>query len=87
MPTYDYRCEANGKVIEVKHSISQELHTWEELCSLAGIDAGDTPRNSPVKRLATGGNVVKKSSLGSAPPCASGPSESASARSGLVGEP
>ena len=73
MPTYDYRCEANGKILEVKHSINQELHTWDELCALAGIDAGDTPLNSPVKRLPTGGNIVKKSSLGSAPPCSSGP--------------
>lgn len=73
MPTYDYRCEANGKVLEVKHAMSMEIHNWGELCDLAGIEPGDTPATAPVKRLPTGGNVVSKSSLGSAPPCASGP--------------
>ena len=73
MPTYDYRCDANGRIVEVKHAMSHQLSTWQELCELAGIDAGDTPAQSPVNRLPTGGNVVTKSSLGSAPPCASGP--------------
>jgi len=73
MPTYDYRCDANGKVLEVKHSMNSEINNWGELCALAGIDVGDTPADSPVKRLPTGGNVISKSSLGSAPPCASGP--------------
>lgn len=73
MPTYDYVCEANGQVVEVRHRMSESLSTWGELCKTAGIDAGDTPVASPVKRLATGGQVVKSSSLGeSAPPCASG---------------
>jgi hypothetical protein len=75
MPTYDYRCEANGLTVEVKHRISEEVFTWGELCKLAGIEAGDTAANSPVKRLATGGQVVKSSNLGSsgAPSCNSGP--------------
>ena len=73
MPTYDYRCDVNGKIVEVKHAMSHQVTDWQELCELAGIDAGDTPGESPVKRLPTGGNVVTKSSLGSAPPCASGP--------------
>ena len=73
MPSYDYVCEANGRVVEVRHRMSETLSTWGELCDTAGIDAGDTPVTSPVKRLATGGQVVRSSSLGeSAPPCASG---------------
>jgi hypothetical protein len=74
MPTYDYLCEANGRVIEVKHPMSQRLTTWGELCALAGRALGDTLADSPVQRLATGGQVVKSGSLGdAAPPCASGP--------------
>ncbi|WP_455212275.1 hypothetical protein [Kaarinaea lacus] len=75
MPTYDYRCEANGLTVEVNHRMSMEVHTWGQLCELAGIDAGDTQADAPVRRLATGGQVVKSSSLGdtSAPACSSGP--------------
>ena len=73
MPTYDYICEANGQVIEVRHRMSETLSTWEQLCETAGIDIGDTPADAPVARLATGGQVVRSSSLGeSAPPCATG---------------
>ncbi|GAB6039537.1 FmdB family zinc ribbon protein [Endothiovibrio diazotrophicus] len=74
MPTYDYRCEANGRVVEVIHRMSEEMKSWGELCARAGIDPGDTPADSPVQRLATGGNVVQASSLGGGnlPPCSSG---------------
>ncbi|HHO67554.1 MAG TPA: zinc ribbon domain-containing protein [Gammaproteobacteria bacterium] len=73
MPTYDYVCEANGRVVEVKHRMSETLSTWGELCQRAGVDCGDTPADAPVQRLATGGQVVSSSSLGdSAPPCAAG---------------
>ena len=65
MPSYDYLCEANGQVLEVKHSMSEAVKTWGELCERAGIDCGDTPAESPVNKLATGGQVVKRSSLGS----------------------
>ena len=58
MPTYDYRCEANGRVVEVNHRMSESLSTWGELCAAAGIAADDTAPDSPVKRLATGGNIL-----------------------------
>jgi hypothetical protein len=73
MPTYDYLCDSNGRVVEVNHRMSEALSTWGDLCEQAGVEAGDTPLDAPVQRLATGGQVVKSSSLGSAPPCASGP--------------
>jgi hypothetical protein len=74
VPTYDYLCEANGRVVEVQHRMSEKLSTWGELCQQAGVDAGDTPPDTPVQRLATGGQVVKSGSLGdSVPPCAAGP--------------
>ncbi len=72
MPTYDYACAENGEVVEVKHRISEELFTWGELCDRAGRDLGVTKSDAPVRRLATGGQIVSSSSLGDAPPCESG---------------
>lgn len=74
MPTYDYRSTATGQVYEARHGISQKLLTWGELCECAGIEPGDTPLDSPVERLATGGQVVNSRALKNpeAPPCASG---------------
>lgn len=74
MPTYDYQCDANGQLVEVKHGMNEQLLTWAELCDRAGINPGQTPADSPVRKLATGGQVVKRSNIGSGnmPPCASG---------------
>jgi len=58
MPTYDYRCDANDRELEVRHSMSTDIGTWGELCAVADIDPGDTAADAPVKRLATGGNLV-----------------------------
>jgi hypothetical protein len=74
MPTYDYLCEANGRIMEVKHSMSDAIKTWGELCERTGIACGDTSPEAPVSKLATGGQVVKSSNLGSGntPACSSG---------------
>jgi hypothetical protein len=76
MPTYDYLCNANGQVVEVSHRMSELMHTWGELCTRAGIEPGQTPENTPVQRLATGGHVVSGSNLGSGidtgPACTTG---------------
>ena len=74
MPTYDYRCEANGRVVEINHRMSEQVSTWGELCQRMGMEPGDTPADSPVKRLANGGNLVTKTSLGSGsePACSTG---------------
>ncbi|MYM64411.1 zinc ribbon domain-containing protein [Pseudomaricurvus sp. HS19] len=70
MPTYDYFCAANERVVEVQHSMQIKLTSWGELSRMAGIDAGDTPADTPVERLANGGQVVKSNSLkNSVPPC------------------
>lgn len=70
MPTYDYFCAANGRVVEVQHRLSEKLTSWGELAAAAGIEAGDTPLQSPVERLANGGQVVKSNALNnSLPPC------------------
>lgn len=73
MPTYDYRCDANGQVVEVNHRLSELFSTWGELCDQAGIDPGDTPAGTPVRKLATGGNVVGSSAMSNPEPaCGSG---------------
>jgi len=76
MPTYDYRCEANDRVVEVMHRMNDQMNTWGELCTKAGIDPGETPEDTPVMRMATGGNVISGSALGSgvdpAPACSTG---------------
>ena len=81
MPTYDYRCDTNGRVLEVSHRMSESLATWGELCARAGIDTGDTPAETPVHRLATGGNIISSTSRGSSaaprPPVAAGPAATA----------
>lgn len=64
MPTYDYRCEADDKVYEVKHGMNESVTTWGDLCMRLGIDAGEIAPDTRVKRLATGGNLVSSSSLG-----------------------
>ena len=74
MPSYDYRCEQNGQVVEVSHKMSEKLRTWGELCEKAGLEAGDTPVDTPVVRLITGGNVISSSTLSNpdAPSCSTG---------------
>ncbi len=74
MPTYDYRCDTNGQVMEVSHRMSESLSTWGELCERTGANPGDTPADAPVQRLATGGNIISSNSMGSgtAPACSTG---------------
>jgi hypothetical protein len=73
MPTYDYYCEANGRKVEVRHRMSEELTNWGELCQRAELDLGDTPAGSPVRRLISGGAFISSSSLSNPEPsCATG---------------
>ena len=74
MPTYDYRCPANDRIVEVNHRMNDIVTSWGELCELAGIDTGATAAEAPVERLATGGQVVSSGSMkDTVPPCAGGP--------------
>jgi len=73
MPTYDYRCNENGQIVEVKHSINDKLMTWGEVCSVNGMDLGATPAEAPVERLITGGQIVNSYSLKNPEPsCSTG---------------
>jgi len=74
VPTYDYHCDTNGRTVEVRHRMSESLATWGEVCARAGIEAGETPADAPVHRLATGGNVITSNNLGSGAAPACGPS-------------
>jgi len=71
MPTYDYHCAENNRVVEVKHSINDKFKTWGEVCANTGMDLGATSAESPVQRLITGGQVVS-SLKNPEPSCASG---------------
>ena len=51
MPAYDYHCAANGRTVEVSHSMTAMLHTWGELCDAADMEAGDTPVETPLRRV------------------------------------
>lgn len=74
MPSYDYLCDANGRVVEVRHGMNEKLSNWGEVCDKAGIETGDTAADTPVKRLITGGSVVSSSALSNpeAPACGAG---------------
>ena len=73
MPTYDYYCETNGRKIEVSHKMSETLSSWGELCSRASADQGDTPADTPVKRLISGAAIISGGRRSEpAPACATG---------------
>lgn len=54
MVFYHYFCEANGQVVEVRHSMKTRLTTWGEVCRLAERPPGDTPEDASVVRLMSG---------------------------------
>jgi len=74
MPTYDYRCVANGRVVEITHRMNEQVTTWGDLCSRIGIELGETPAETPVTRMATGGNLIKSIGVKSnfTPSCSTG---------------
>ncbi len=73
MPTYDYLCETNGRKIEVNHKMSDNIDSWGQLCHQAGVEPGETPVDTPVKRLITGGAIISSSSQSEpAPACGTG---------------
>lgn len=51
LPVYEYRCRANGRVVEVSHDAGQLLRNWGELCYLAQVLPGDTDPGMPVERV------------------------------------
>jgi predicted nucleic acid-binding Zn ribbon protein len=70
VPTYEYRCQANGAVIEVQHKMAEQLHTWGELCARAGIPRGKTSSKARVEKLMSAGFVSTGSSQSAGAECA-----------------
>jgi len=58
MPTYDYYCKANKKTVSVKHGINERLKTWKDVCRLAEIPLGKTPRNATVQKLISAPQIL-----------------------------
>lgn len=87
MPTYDYFCPANGRVVEISHKMADTIATWADLCRRAGMPLDGTPGKAPVERLITGGNVIHSGSLGSRQerPCDSGPCDAPACGGGVCG--
>lgn len=69
MPTYEYRCEANGRVVEVRHNMAERLATWGQLCERAGIAAGRTDPAAPVEKLISAGFINGGAGSRSEPAC------------------
>jgi predicted nucleic acid-binding Zn ribbon protein len=67
VPTYEYRCETNGRLVEVSHKMAEKLKTWGELCERAGIAPGRTHPKAKVEKLISAGFIA---SGGSAPAAA-----------------
>jgi hypothetical protein len=53
MPLYEYLCDANGRIVEVRHSMQANLSIWGEVCYAAQIPLGDTDPSAPVRRVMT----------------------------------
>lgn len=58
MPTYEYYCPANHTTLEVMHGMSRTVTNWGELCELAELKPGSTPRETPVEKLLSTGMVI-----------------------------
>ena len=77
MPTYEYLCEANGQVVEVRHKMTERLETWGDLCLRADLSPGKTDPTAPVTKLVSAGFIGTAGGGGEpvceAPTCGSGP--------------
>lgn len=51
MPVYEYKCDENGRTVEVQHTMEKTLTTWGELCFVAQISLGETDPMAPVKKV------------------------------------
>jgi hypothetical protein len=71
MPLYDYYCPTNERKVEVRHRMLEEIRTWGDLVTAAGLEVDDTPAEAEVRRLITGGSVLRSSSAGESAPAAS----------------
>lgn len=66
MPYYEYHCSANGRTVEVRHGMGEELDSWGHLAERAGIPVGETPGSAPVERILSAPVPLKGASNGPA---------------------
>jgi hypothetical protein len=64
MPSYEYRCPANGASITVYHPMGVLLRDWGSLCAVAGMEPGNTAPGSPVVRQLGAGVVIRRGAGG-----------------------
>lgn len=83
MPTYEYLCETNGRVVEVSHKMAEKVKTWGDLCKRADIAPGNTDPKAKVTKLMSAGFVQTGSS--SEPLCESPGCGMGSCGSGMCG--
>ncbi len=67
MPTYEYQCTSNGRVVEVRHKMDERLNTWGEVCERAGIAPGMTDPRAPVEKLISAGYIGSAGTAGPTP--------------------
>lgn len=75
MPTYDYRCAANGQVYEVHHPMAASPQTWGELKAVCNLpDDPAIPDDTAVTKLMGASGVVSSRVLKNPEPpaCARG---------------
>lgn len=65
MPVYEYRCDANGRTVEVQHDAGVTVRTWGELCFVARLPMDETDPFSPVKRVIRQAPAVSAGTLNS----------------------
>ena len=58
MPLYEYRCEANGEIVEVVHRMADKFTTWGQVCEHMKRDLGDVPADAAVTKLIGSGNAT-----------------------------
>jgi hypothetical protein len=73
MPLYEYLCPENGRTVEVRHRMSDEVRNWGELCECAGLEAADTRPESPVERLMSAPVPLTTRDSGPVGPASCGP--------------
>ena len=69
MPTYEYQCASNGRVVEVRHKMDERLETWGEVCERAGIVGDGTDPRAPVEKLISAGFVGASGAAPAEPAC------------------
>lgn len=75
MPTYEYLCEDNGRVVEVNHRMADKVKNWGDLCQRAALPVGNTNPKAKVTKLMSAsfvGGAASENSACEIPGCGAG---------------